>query len=83
MTAHSTQASNSPRKPLPTSKYSESTNNVNRMSKQGGHVVAAAPVQTAGMQDAVFMNNNQQQLNQSRSTIENNNSSMIDRSMNE
>ena len=51
------------------------------MSKQGGHV-AAAPVQTAAMQqDAVFMNSNQ--LNQSRSTIENNNSSMIDRSMND
>jgi len=39
-------------------------------------------VSGAVIQDPVFMNNHNQ-LNQSRSTIENNNSSMIDRSMND
>ena len=50
VTAHSTQASNSPRKPLPSGKYSDSTNNVNRMNKQG-HVVGTgvAGIGTAGI----------------------------------
>ena len=63
MTAHSTQASNSPRKDLSTSaKY---------LGKAG-----------QGVHDPVSMSVNQQ-LNQSRSTIENNNSTFVDRSLNE
>ena len=71
MTAHSTQASNSPRKDLSTSaKYLDSSN-VNRLGKGG-----------QGVHDPVSMSVNQQ-LNQSRSTIENNNSTFVDRSLNE
>ena len=58
VTAHSTQASNSPSKRVPSGN--------------------GKPVQ-----DPVFMSQNQSNLNQSRSTIENNNSMLVDRSMND
>ena len=70
-TAHSTQASNSPRKNLPSSKFSDGGAGANSRLSKPSHLV----------QDPNFLGMNQ--LNQSRSTIENNNSVLIDRSMND